>query len=113
KIMGFRLPTRTGPAFECSTTGSSDAPQGLEAQTISCTGRSGVLLLLDLEVGHVSFQHRLLRASRMAPLQFAQRVNDTAASHRRRGSSQHVAAYACKDALVSLDGFEARITTCA
>ena len=113
KIMGFRLPTRTGPAFECSTTGSSDAPQGLEAQTISCTGRSGVLLLLDLEVGHVSFQHRVLRASRMAPLQFAQRVNDTAASHRRRGSSQHVAAYACKDALVSLDGFEARITTCA
>ncbi|HWL61766.1 MAG TPA: serine protease [Steroidobacteraceae bacterium] len=113
QILGFRLPTRIGPAFECSTTGSSDAPQGMEAETISCTGRSGVLLLLDLEVGHVGFQHRVLRAPRLSPLQFAQRVNDIADSHRRQGSAQHVADFACKDALVSLDGFEARITTCA
>jgi serine protease Do len=113
EIFGYRLPTRLGPAFECSTTGSSEAPQGLQTETITCTGRSGVLLLLDLEVGNVSFRHQVLRAPRLYPLQFAQRVNDIAAGHRRQGSVQHVAPFACKDALVSLDGFDARITTCA
>jgi S1-C subfamily serine protease len=112
-IFGYQLPTRMSPAFECSTTGSSEARGGLQSETISCTGRTGVLLLLDLEVGHVSFQHRVLRSQNLHPLQFAQRVNDIAAGHRRQGAPQHVAPFACRDALVSLDGFDARITTCA
>jgi serine protease Do len=112
-VFGYQLPTRLGPAIECNITGSSEARQGVQTETISCTGRTGVLLLLDLEVGHVSFQHRVLRAQRLHPLQFAQRVNAIAASHRRQGSAQHVAPFACRNALVSLDGFDARITTCA
>lgn len=113
RVSGYQLPTRMGPAFECSTTGSSEARQGVQSETINCTGRTGVLLLLDLEVGNVSFQHRVLRAQRLQPLQFAARVNELAASHRRQGSPQHVAAFACRNALVSLDGFDARVTTCA
>jgi serine protease Do len=112
-MFGYQLPTRMGPAFECTTTGSSEVRGGIQSESISCTGRSGVLLLLDLEVGNVTFKHRVLRAQRLYPLQFAQRVNDIAASHQRQGSPQHVAPFACKDALVSLDGFDARITTCA
>src|SRR5690606_6148800 len=73
----------------------------------------GVLLLLDLEVGSVTFEHRVLRAQRLHPLQFAQRVNDIAAARKRQGLPQHVAPFACRNALVSLDGFDARIATCA
>jgi serine protease Do len=112
-VFGYRLPTRIGPAFDCTTTGNSEARQGLQTETISCAARTGVLLLLDLEVGQVSFRHQVLRAQRMHPLQFAQRVDDVAARHQRTGSAQHVAPFACRDALVSLDGFDARITTCA
>jgi hypothetical protein len=39
-------------------------------------------------------------------------VNDLAAGPRRAGASAHVAPFACRDALVSLDGFDARISTC-
>jgi S1-C subfamily serine protease len=112
-VFGYQLPTRVGPAIECNTTGSSEARQGLQTEIINCTGRTGVLLLLDLEVGHVSYQHQVLRAQHLHPLQFAQRVNAIAAGHQRRGSAQHVAPFACRNALVSLDGFDARVTTCA
>jgi S1-C subfamily serine protease len=112
-MFGYQLPTRVSAAFECTTTGSSEARRGLQTETISCTGRTGVLLRLDLEVGNVTFQHRVLRSQGLRPLQFAQRVNELAASHRRQGSSDHVAPFACRNALVSLDGFDARITTCA
>jgi hypothetical protein len=112
-VFGYRLPARMGPAFECATTGSSEAAGGLQTETIKCTGRSGVLLLLDLEVGNVTWEHRVLRGQRLHPLQFAQRVTDIAASHQRTGVARHVAPFACRNALVSLDGFDARITTCA
>jgi S1-C subfamily serine protease len=112
-VYGYQLPTRMGSAFECTTTGSSEAREGMQSETISCMGRTGVLLLLDLEVGNVSFQHHVLRAQGLRPLQFAQRVNDIAATHQRQGLRQHVAPFACRDALVSLDGFDARVTTCA
>lgn len=112
-IFGYQLPTRIGPAFDCTTTGSSEAREGVQTETVSCSARTGVLLLLDLEVGNVSFRHQVLRAPELHPLQFARRVNDIAGGLTRQGSARHVAPYACRNALVSLDGFDARISTCA
>ncbi len=79
----------------------------------ACFARAGVLLQLDLEVGRVEFQHRVLRAQGLKALQFSQRLNDIAESAQRSGSARNVAPFACRDALVSLDGFDARISTCA
>jgi S1-C subfamily serine protease len=112
-IFGYTLPTRMGKPFECSTTGASEARNRMQTQTISCSARGGVLLQLDLEVGRVVFQHRVMQAQGLHPLQFAQRVNDIAEGYARAGSERNVAAYACRDALVALDGFDARISTCA
>jgi hypothetical protein len=39
-------------------------------------------------------------------------VNRIAEGPRRTGSAEHVAPFACRDALVSLDGFDARVSTC-
>jgi hypothetical protein len=39
-------------------------------------------------------------------------VNDLAASTARAGAPANVAPFACHDGLVSLDGFDARISTC-
>jgi hypothetical protein len=39
-------------------------------------------------------------------------VNRLASAPRRAGSAAHVAPFACSNALVSLDGFDARISTC-
>lgn len=112
-IFNYRLPTRIGPAFDCTTTGSSEARDGVQTETVSCSARTGVLLLLDLEVGSISFQHRVVRAQGLHGLQFARRVNDLAAGLVRQGSARHVAPFACRNALVALDGFDARVSTCA
>jgi hypothetical protein len=112
-IFSYQVPTRLGPAIECTTTGSSEARRGLQSETVSCGARTGVLLQLDLEVGNVSWQHRVLRSQGLHPLQFAQRVDAVAAGFRREGTPRHVAPFACRNALVSLDGFDARLATCA
>jgi hypothetical protein len=112
-ILGFEIPTRVGRAFECSTTGASEVPQRMQVETIRCAARAGVLLQADLEVGQIQFQHRVISATDLHPLQFTQRVNGLAADYPWAGSDRNVARYACQNALVSLDGFDARISTCA
>jgi hypothetical protein len=112
-VFGFTLPARLGTVFDCSTTGSSEAPERLQVETISCFARAGVLLQLDLEVGRIEFQHRVLKAQGLHALQFSQRLNSMAEGYARSGSARNVAPFACRDALVSLDGFDARVTTCA
>jgi serine protease Do len=111
-ISGYRLPTRMGPAFDCTTTGSNEARDGLRIDRVSCQARANVLLLLDLEVGNVSFTHRVVRAQGLHALQFARRVEGLAAGLVRQGSPQQVAPFACRSALVALDGFDARVSTC-
>jgi hypothetical protein len=112
-VFGFTLPSRMGMAFDCSTTGASEATQRLQMESISCFARAGVLLQLDLEVGRVEFQHRVLRAQGLTALQFSQRLNDIAEGYQRSGSARNVASFACRHALVALDGFDARVSTCA
>jgi serine protease Do len=112
-VFGFRLPTRIGPAIECNTTGASESSNRLQMEAIGCAARAGLLVQRDLEVGSIRFQHRVVRAQGLHPLQFAQRVNGMAEAYPRTGSSAHVAPFACKNSLVSLDGFDARVATCA
>lgn len=112
-VFGYTLPTFMGRAFECSSNGASEAWRKLQLETINCSARGGVLLQMDLEVGNVRFEHRVAQAQGLHPLQFAQRVNRIVAGYSRSGSARHVAPYACRDALVSLDGFDARVSTCA
>lgn len=112
-IYGFEVPTRVGPSFECTTNGASSARGRMQVEIIGCSARAGVLLQMDLAVGNIEFEHRVLHATELHPLQFTERVNRTAENYLRRGTGRHVAPFACKVALVSLDGFDARVTTCA
>jgi hypothetical protein len=112
-LNGYTLPARMGAAFDCYTTGGSEAERQLQIETISCATPPGVLLQFDLPVGQIQFEHRLIRGQGLHPLQFAQRVNAVARNYSRAGSERNVAPFACRDALVSLDGFDARVSTCA
>jgi hypothetical protein len=112
-VSGYQLPTRIGPAFECGTNGASEARRRLQVEIITCSARVGLLVQPDLEVGSVQFQHRVVRSQGLQPLQFAQRLNGMVAEYRRSGSGRDVAAYACRNELVALDGFDARVMICA
>lgn len=112
-IFGFTLPTRIGPAIECNTTGASESSQKLRMEAITCAARAGLLVQRDLEVGSIRFQHLVVRSQGLHAVQFAQRVNSLAESYARSGSPLNVADFACRNSLVSMDGFDARVTTCA
>jgi len=53
-----------------------------------------------------------LQSLGLHPLQFERLVNRVAKGPRRIGAAAQLAPFACRDALVSLDGFDARISTC-
>jgi hypothetical protein len=112
-VFGYTVPTQVSSNIECNTIANTGANTPVSIETINCAIRAGLLVRIGLEVGDISFQHRVLHSTTLHPLQFAQLVNREVAAYRRAGSAEAVAAFACEDALVSLDGFDARITTCA
>jgi len=112
-VFGYTLPTQIGLAIECNTMGAGESDQRLRMETIACTARARVSVQVGLEVGDIRFLHSVVRAEGLQPLQFARRVNRIADSYPQYGLSRHVAPFACDEALVSLDGFDARVRTCA
>lgn len=112
KMLDFTLPTQLVSSIECSTTGGAQVQRHITEEVIGCAGRARLLVQSGLEVGDIRYQHRVLRAPELHPLQFAWRVNRLAAAHRRAGSARDVADFACRDSLVTLDGFDARLTLC-
>ena len=112
KMLGFTLPTQLVSSVDCGTTGGGEVQRYITEELIACSGRSRLLVQSGLEVGTIRYQHRVLRAPELHPLQFAWRVNRLAEVHRRTGLSRDVADFACKDSLTSLDGFDARLTLC-
>jgi len=112
KMLGFTLPTQLVSSIECGATGGAETRRFISEEVIGCAGRSRLLVQNGLEVGDIRYQHRVLRAPELHPLQFAWRVNRVAAGYRRTGSPRDVADYACKESLATLDGFDARLTLC-
>lgn len=112
-VLGYTLPTQISPSAECSTVGNAGSNPQVSVESINCAIRARLLVQPGLEVGNIIFQHRLLRAPGLHPLQFTQQVNREATAYPRSGSEKFVAPFACDSALVSLDGFDARVSTCA
>jgi S1-C subfamily serine protease len=111
-MFGFTMPTQVGPSFDCGATGAGESDQRLRTEAIFCSARARVTVQSGLEVGDIRFQHSIVRTQGLHPLQFATRVNSIADSYQRAGSGRDVADFACEEALVSLDGFDARVRTC-
>jgi hypothetical protein len=112
KVRGYALPTQISRHVECSTVDERSPHVRVRVEAVSCRVPSRILAQPGVYVGGLSVQHRILQSVELHPLQFERQVNRLAGSVRRPGASAHVAPFACRDALVSLDGFDARISTC-
>ncbi len=111
-VRGYVLPTQISPHVACTTVDERSPHVRVRVETVSCSIQSRIVVQSGLNVAGLSMQHRILQSVGMHPLQFERQVNRVAAVPRRAGASAHVAPFACRDALVSLDGFDARISTC-
>jgi len=112
KVRGFTLPTKLSSYLECSSFDERSPHVRMRVETVSCQMPSRILAQPGVHVAGLSVQHRILQSAGLHPLQFERQVNDLATGPRRAGTPAHVAPFACRDALVSLDGFDARISTC-
>jgi serine protease Do len=112
KVRGYVLPTQLSRHLECSTVNERSPHARMRVETVSCRMPSRILAQSGLYVAGLSIQHRILQSVGLHPLQFERQVNRLAEAPSRAGTAVHVAPFACRDALVSLDGFDARISTC-
>jgi S1-C subfamily serine protease len=109
---GYGLPAKIAPNVECNSDGNADPSKPLRIEAIGCTARVGVFVELGLEIGDIRFQHRILESDKLNALQFADRLNRIAAIKTWTGSDKHVVAFTCNDAVVALNGFDAKVSTC-
>jgi len=113
ELRGYVLPTEMSRHLECSTVDELSPHIRVRVETVSCRIPSRLVVLSGVYVAGLAIQHRILRSQGLHPLQFERQVNKLAASQSRTGQSAHVAPFACHDGIVSLDGFDARVSTCA
>ena len=112
KVRGYALPTEISRYVECNTIDELSPHVRVRVETVSCSIPSRILVQPGVYVAGLSIQHRILQSLGLHPLQFERQVNRLAEALRRTGASANVAPFACSDALVSLDGFDARVSTC-
>jgi S1-C subfamily serine protease len=111
-VRGFVLPTQLSLHVECSTVDERTAHVRLRIETVNCRIPSRLVVQGGVHVAGLTLQHRVLQSTGLHPLQFERQVNRMAQAASRAGASGVVAPFACHDGLVSLDGFDARISTC-
>jgi S1-C subfamily serine protease len=111
-VRHFVLPTQLSRHVECNTFDERGRHPRMRVETVSCSIPSRILLQGGVLVAGLGVQHRVMQSEGLHPLQFERQVNRLASSMRRAGAAAHVAPFACQDGLVSLDGFDARISTC-
>ncbi len=111
-VRGYELPTKISRHVECSTVDEPSPHARVRVETVSCWIPARIRVQAGVSVAGLSMQHRILQSMGLNGLQFERQVNDLAEAPRRAGAPAHVAPFACRDALVALDGFDARISTC-
>jgi len=111
-FIGYALPAKIAPAFECNSGGSMDPNMPVRISTIGCWANVGVYVQKGLDTGDIYFLHRILQTDRLHPLQFSDFVNKNASAFAWGGSQDHVAPFACKNDIVALNGFDARVSIC-
>ncbi len=112
RLRGYTLPTEMSRHVECSTVDEKRPHPRVRLETVTCRVPTLILVQPGLYVAGLTVQHRIVQSVGLHPLQFERQVNRVAAMPRRSGAPAHVAPFACRDALVSLDGFDARVSTC-
>jgi serine protease Do len=112
EVRGYVLPTQISRHIECGTVDERSPHGRMRVETVNCRIPARLEVQSGAHVAGLLMQHRILRSVGLHPLQFERQVNDLAARARRSGASAHVAPFACHDGLVSLDGFDARISSC-
>lgn len=113
KVSSLRLPGKIGEHMQCGAATSREADRAFSIDSYRCYTTSSLYIDPRLYTGMMSFQHSVLRSTRLGALRFAhvQETRFDAAS----GSGfdrKHHTRYACQDRVVALSGTRAKMVMC-
>lgn len=111
-VGGYVLPTQLSRHVECSSFTERGPHQNIRVETVSCRIPPRITVQSGLQIPGLSLRHSVLQSTGLHRLQFERQVNKFAAGSHHTGGASIVAPFACRKGLVSLDGFDARVSTC-
>jgi serine protease Do len=112
KIAGYFLPAKLGDFVDCSASGDPAPDQPVRTERISCSAKAGLYVQQGLYSGDIRYSHYVLTTEKLGPLRFANRLAALASASGGYGSRRHVSPFTCRDSVVALRGFDAKVLVC-
>ncbi len=112
RVAGYALPGRLADFVECNASGNPAPDQSVRTERINCSAKAGLYVQQGLYSGDIRYSHYVLTTDRLGPLRFAKRLGALSRASGSHGSRRHVGPFACRDSIVRLHDFEARLLTC-
>ncbi len=112
RMAGYFLPGKLGEFVDCNAAGDPAPEQPVRTERISCAAKAGLYVQQGLYSGDVRYSHFVLTTDKLGPLRFANRLGDLARASGGYGSRRHVGPFSCRDSIVALRGFDARLMVC-
>ncbi|MEO8225528.1 MAG: serine protease [Gammaproteobacteria bacterium] len=111
---GYALPAELAPFVDCTATLGVPPSRSVRLQSVTCRANVALSVEAGLLTGDFQFSHKVVVASGLDPLRFAEQLHRVAELAKpTAGSAQHVNPYACKSGAVNLNRFKSAVTLCA
>jgi serine protease Do len=109
---GYALPARIAPFIDCNATGEPEPREFVQTVKIACAAKAGLYLQQGLYTGDLKYSHTVLSTQTLDAWRFAKRLSTRDKFGDIYGSRRHVAPFSCKDRVLALKGFDARVLVC-
>lgn len=113
RVAGYGLPGKLANFVECNASGDPAPEQPVRTERINCAAKAGLYVQQGLYSGDVRYSHYVITSDKLGPLRFAKRLGGLARASGAYGSRRHVGPFSCRDSVVDLHGFAARLMLCA
>lgn len=112
RVAGYFLPAKLAEFVDCSAAGDPAPEQPVRTERISCAAKAGLYVQQGLYSGDLRYSHYVLTTDKLGSLRFANRLATLASASGGYGSRRHVSPFSCKDSVVALHGFDAKVLVC-
>jgi serine protease Do len=109
---GYTLPGKLANFVDCNASGDPAPEQPVRSERISCAAKAGLYVQQGLYSGDLRFSHYVLTTEKLGAWRFAHRMASLTSARGGYGSRRHVGTFSCRDSVVSLQRFDAKLLVC-
>lgn len=112
RAAGYVLPGKLANFIDCNASGDPAPEQPVRTERISCSAKAGLYVQQGLYSGDLRFSHYLLTSEKLGAWRFAHRMASLTSARGGYGSRRHVGPFSCRDSVVALRQFDAKLLVC-